>query len=81
MKQRKDEVEKITFRVWPPYTGRIAEHAARARLKPNQFARIATMAVTDGGLLDLSGRMSRIEEELIRFRRDFNEAVVGEGSE
>jgi len=81
MKKYKDEVDKITFRLWPPYTGRIAELAALANLKPNQFARMATMAVSDGGLLDLSGRMKRIEEELIRLRRDFNDAVSDEQTE
>jgi hypothetical protein len=75
MKKYKDEVNKITFRLWPPYTGKIAELAAKANLGPNQFARIATMAVSDGGLFDLSGRMQRIEDELIRLRRDFNDAV------
>jgi len=69
------EVEKITFRLWPPYTARVAEQAHAARLKPNQFARLATMSIADGGLLNLSDRLSRIEDELIRLRKDFNSAV------
>lgn len=36
------------------------------------------MAVADGGLLDLSNRLQRIEDELLRLRRDFNEAVDSE---
>ena len=69
------EIEKITFRLWPPYTAWVSEQARLARLKPNQFARVATMAAADGGLLDLSGRLGRIEDELLRLRKDFNDAV------
>ena len=71
----REEIDKITFRLFPPYTARIAEQARVAKLTPNQFARIATMAIADGGLLDLSNRLQRIESELIRLRRDFNDAV------
>lgn len=74
----KSEIDKITFRLFPPYTERIAEQARVAKLNPNQFARVATMAVADGGLLDLSNRLQRIEDELLRLRRDFNEAVDSE---
>ncbi len=74
----KAEIDKITFRLFPPYTARIAEQARVAKLNPNQFARVATMAVADGGLLDLSNRLQRIEDELIRLRRDFNDAVDDE---
>jgi hypothetical protein len=44
--------------------------AAAARVKPNQFARMATMAVADNGLLDLNNRLKCIEEVLIRLRMD-----------
>ena len=67
--------DKITFRLWPPYTKRIQEMAEAARLKPNQFARLATISVADGGLLNVAARMERIEDELIRLRKDFNAAV------
>lgn len=70
-----NEVEKITFRLWPPYTERVAEQARAARLKPNQFARLATMSIADSGLLSLSIQLGRIEDELIRLRKDFNNAV------
>lgn len=72
----KTEIDKITFRVWPPYTKRIMETAKLSNLKPNQFARIATLAFSDSGLLDLNRRMKRLEKELVRFRKDFNEAVA-----
>jgi hypothetical protein len=49
--------------------------AEAARLKPNQFARLATISVADGGLLNVAARMERIEDELIRLRKDFNAAV------
>lgn len=67
--------DKITFRLWPPYTERIQEMAEAAKLKPNQFARVATISVADGGLLNVAARMERIENELIRLRKDFNAAV------
>lgn len=67
--------DKITFRLWPPYTERIREMADAAKLKPNQFARVATISVADGGLLNVAARMERIENELIRLRKDFNAAV------
>ncbi len=70
-----DEVEKITFRLFPPYTSKVAEQARIAKLNPNQFARIATMSVSDTGFLDLSNRLQRIEEELLGLRKDFNSAV------
>lgn len=79
MGERRDApgcVEKITFRLFPPYTERIAEQASLARVNPNQLARIATMAAADGGLLNLSERLQRIENELIRLRKDFNDAVI-----
>ncbi|HBE66684.1 MAG TPA: hypothetical protein DDW52_00915 [Planctomycetaceae bacterium] len=62
--------DKITFRLWPPYTEKIQEMADAAKLKPNQFARLATISVADGGLLNVAARMQRIEDELIRLRQD-----------
>ncbi|TWU62351.1 hypothetical protein V7x_40800 [Crateriforma conspicua] len=73
------EVEKVTFRLFAPYDNLVAKQAQAARMKPNQFARIATMCVADGQLLNLSERMGRIEDELIRLRRDFNNAVDHSG--
>lgn len=67
--------DKITFRLWPPYTDRVQEMADAAKLKPNQFARLATISIADGGLLNVAQRMERIENELIRLRKDFNQAV------
>ena len=67
--------DKITFRLWPPYTERVMEMAEAAKLKPNQFARLATISIADGGLLNVAQRMERIEDELIRLRKDFNAAV------
>lgn len=71
----KDEVDKVTFRLWPPYSTRIVELSKAARVQPNQFARLATMAMVDGGFLDLSEKMKRLEGAIISFRRDFNEVV------
>jgi len=75
LKSEKRDVDKVTFRLFAPYDSLVAKQAQAARMKPNQFARIATMCVADGQLLNLSERMGRIEDELIRLRRDFNDAV------
>lgn len=77
-KSPRTAVEKISFRLFPPYTERIVEQATLAKVNPNQLARIATMAAADGGLLNLSERLQRIEDELIRLRRDFNQAIIVE---
>lgn len=74
-REAKDEVEKVTFRLWPPYSTRIVEQAKAARVQPNQFARLATMAMVDGGFLDLGEKMARLEGAIIGFRRDFNNVV------
>jgi ABC-type branched-subunit amino acid transport system ATPase component len=80
MSQQKDHanrVEKITFRLFPPYTEKVAQQAGQARLSPNQFARIATMAMADGELLNLSDKLGRVECELRRLRRDlFADEIV-----
>jgi protoporphyrinogen oxidase len=68
-----NRIHKISFRLWPPYTETIAEKASLARVSANQYARIATMAAADGGLLNLSERLQRISDELIRLRKDVNE--------
>ncbi len=73
-----EQVEKISFRLWPPYTERITKMAEAARMKPNQFARMATMAVADNGLLDLNNRLKCIEEVLIRLRMDINRMMEQE---
>ena len=73
----KEAAKKITFRLFPPYTERVAEQAAASKIKVNQFARIATMAMADGGLLNLSERMQRVEDEIIHLRLDFEQAVLG----
>lgn len=70
-----EEVNKFTFRIWPPYTTKILEQARAARLTHNQFARMATMAAADSGLLELKSHLKRIETELQQLREDFNRAV------
>ena len=74
-KQESEEKDTIIFRLWAPYSRRIVEQARAARVEPNQFARLATMAMVDGGFLDLSERMKRLESVLISFRKDFNQVV------
>ena len=69
------EVRQLSFRLWEPYSNRVLEQSKAAGIKPTQFARLATMAMVDSGLLAVSERLRRIEDELIRLRKDFNEAV------
>lgn len=78
-KQSKGKV--VAFRLWPPYSMLVEEQAKAAKLKEGEFARLATMFVADSGLLDLSERMKRLEEHLIRLRKDFNDAPPGDGGE
>jgi multidrug resistance efflux pump len=73
-----EQVEKLTFRLWPPYTEKVFRSAQAVGISPNQFGRVATMTVADQGLLELPERLARIENELIRLRKDFNEAVRNE---
>jgi hypothetical protein len=73
-----EKAEKISFRLWPPYSERITKMAEAARVKPNQFARMATMAVADNGLLDLNNRLKCIEEVLIRLRMDVTRLIEHE---
>ena len=74
-KPPEQQVEKLSFRLWPPYTDKVYQIAQAIGITPNQFGRVATMTVADQGLLELPERLARIEDELIRLRKDFNEAV------
>ena len=77
--QTKDiHADKLTFRLWSPYSDKVLREANAAGLSPNQFGRMATMAMAASGLLQLSDRLGRIENEMIRLRRDFNDVVVQE---
>lgn len=74
-KPPEEQVEKLSFRLWPPYTEKVYRSAQAVGISPNQFGRVATMTVADQGLLELPERLARIEDELIRLRKDFNDAV------
>ena len=74
-KENEHGVEKISFRLFAPYTHRIVQQAALARLTPNQFARLATMAMVDSGLLNVPGKLTRIESDIKRLRQ---ELLLGE---
>lgn len=68
--KKKEKGKVVAFRLWPPYSDLLETTAKAARMKANDFARLATMFVTDAELLDLSGRMQRFEEQLIRLRQE-----------
>ena len=69
------EVTQLSFRLWPPYSQMVVRQAAAAGMRPTQFARLATMAMVDSGLLSLAKRLGRVEDELIRLRKDFNDSL------
>lgn len=75
-KNSKEQAEKLTFRLAPAYAEKVYEAATAAGVSPNQFGRIATMAIAQNGFLGLSRRLAFVEEELIRLRKDFNDAAV-----
>lgn len=65
----------FAFRSPEPYPSLIAEKAKAAKLKPNAFVRVAAHFFADMGLFDIHGKLSKIENELIRLRKDFNDAL------
>ncbi len=74
-KNQNPQADKLTFRLWSPYSDKVLQSANAAGLSPNQYGRLATMAMADSGLLQLADRLRRIESEMIRLRKDFNDAV------
>lgn len=75
-KSPKEQAEKLTFRLAPQYAAKVAEICEASGLTPNQFGRVATMAMAQNRFLDLADTMTRMEDVLIRFRNDFNNAVA-----
>lgn len=78
--KKKERGKVVVFRLWPPYSVLLEEKAKAAKMKVNDFARVATMSVTDAGLLDLNERMKRFETELIRLRKDVRVPSPDDGS-
>lgn len=76
-KTGREQAEKLTFRLAPAYAKKVYEAATAAGISPNQFGRVATMAIAENGFLNMSRRLAIVEEELIRLRRDFNDVVRG----
>ena len=72
------QAEKLTFRLAPQYAEKVYRMAEEADITPNQLGRIATMAVVNNGFLELSEKMARMEDQLIRLRQDFNDVVIEE---
>ena len=72
---QKKGVDKLCFRLFEPYTLLIEEQARAAGISPNQFGRIAAMAMADSGLLGLKDALREVKRELEKLREDFNEAV------
>lgn len=80
MSQKSDEekAQTIAFRLAADYAKIVARAARAAGVKPNQYARIVTIAVAQNRLLDLSARTARIEDGVIRIRKELGELIVDE---
>ena len=74
-KKDNQAAEKVTFRLFPPYPELVSRRAKAAGLGVNAFARLACMTVADSELLDLHGSIRRLEEQLIRLRKEFKDAL------
>lgn len=70
-----EQCERITSRFDKHYARKLAEQCARNGMKPAQLVRFAAMVLIDFSALDLVSKVQRVEDEMIRFRRDFNDAV------
>lgn len=66
--QKKGKV--VSFRLWHPYSYKLTEQASAARMRESEYARLATMLVSDMGLFEMNDRMKRVEDQLIRLRKD-----------
>jgi|GEM_PF-5637432 len=69
------EIHKVSSRLFPPYTKRVAEFINASRATQSEFTRHAIMMAVDGGLLGANERLARIEEQLIWLRKEFSEAL------
>lgn len=74
-KSIKEQAEKLSFRVAPAYAERVAAICEDAGLTPNQLGRIALMQLVNTNGLKIADRMARVEENLLRFRAEFNAAI------
>jgi len=70
-----EEDLKITFRLFAPYGRKLLDVARAAGVGHNHFARIATMAAVDHDLFGNHEKLRRIEDELLRLRMEFNDAL------
>ena len=68
----------MNLRLFPPYSIKVADRVKAARTEPTKWGRMAIMSAVDNGLFGLTEKLTRIEDELIRLRRDFNDAVQSE---
>lgn len=70
-----EQSEKLTFRLSPRYAEKVFRVSKAAGITPNQFGRVATMAMAENRFLELAEKMERMEGELSSLRQDFNDAV------
>ncbi|QDV43905.1 hypothetical protein Enr13x_37650 [Stieleria neptunia] len=74
-KSKREQAEKLSFRLAPRYAEKVFEAATAAGISPNQFGRIATMIVAQNGLLGLNQEIHRVREELSDFRRELDDVI------
>lgn len=74
-----EERDRLTFRLKAPYQRLVAERAKAVGMSPHQFGKFATMVVADHEMLELKRDLQLIRDELIRIRKDLNEALYEDG--
>jgi len=68
------EIHKVSARLFPPYTKRVAKAINASGVSQSEFTRLAIMMAVDGGLIGANERLARIEEQQIWLRKEFSEA-------
>lgn len=74
-----EQASKVTVRFPAEVAEAIAEESIKAGIKPSVYVRIATTGFTKHKHLDLMSKLMMAYDELIRLRRDFNDALIDGG--
>ena len=70
-----EQCEKITSRFDKHYAKKLARQCEGTGMKPAQLVRFAAMVFLDFGTLDLVTKIQRVEDLLVSFRNEFDDAV------
>ena len=72
-KSPEEQAERVSFRLDDLSAEKVAKAAKAEGISPHVYSRIATRAFVNHSFLDLAGRMARIEDQLIRVRKELSE--------